>query len=43
MKEVDTSKMVENYEYRKGKESNNIDRISFKWLNFVDRDENNSP
>ena len=33
--------MIEFYEFRKM--DKNIDKVTFKWLNFVDRDENNSP
>ena len=39
--EANPDKMVEYYEYRKT--GNNIDKVTFKWLNFVDKDENNSP
>lgn len=33
--------MVEYFEFRKM--GNNIDKVSLRWLNFVDKDENNSP
>lgn len=32
--------MVENYEYRIDRKK---DKIAFKWLNYVDNDENNGP
>lgn len=38
---AEENRMTEYFEYRK--KGHNIDKVSFRWLNFVDRDENNSP